>query len=135
MTTPEPTAPLETTRLPKDQLENYFDRFTRRFLLRESTTAIDVEVLSPDLGDQFEAERAHLFGITYDPRGDALDFEFQGGDHRIPKPKEVWVAEDRDGFVKAIEVVRDDGTREVARLARMTVAPSGSTPESEKGTP
>ena len=70
VTSPNPNDQLETTRVPSDQLKTYFDKFTRHFLLRESTNAVDVELLSPDLGDQFAAEgarevaRVHRLGIT-----------------------------------------------------------------------
>jgi len=126
--TPEnPKGELETKRVPNDQLKTYFDKFTRHFLLRESTNAVDVEVLAPDWGDQFAAEGAHLFGITYDPKENALEFEIEGGDHRVTRPKEVWTAEEFDGFVKAIEIVRDDGSREVARVNRLGITPASST--------
>jgi hypothetical protein len=126
--TPEnPRNELETKKIPNEQLKMYFDEFTRHFLLRESTNAVDVEVLAPDWGDQFAAEGSHLFGITYDPKDNALEFELEGGDHRVTKPKEVWTAEEFDGFVKAIEIVKDDGTREVARVNRLGIAPASST--------
>ena len=127
MTSPNPNDQLETTRVPNDQLKTYFDKFTRHFLLRESTDAVDVEILSLDSGDQFAAEGAHLYGITYDPKDNALEFEIEGGDHRVTKPKGVWTAEEFDGFVKAIEIVRDDGTREVARVNRLGITPAPST--------
>jgi hypothetical protein len=121
VTTEKSNPGLETKRVPNDQLQEYFARFTKHFLLRESTNAVDVEVLAPDWGDQFAAEGAHLFGITYDPKARSLEFELEGGDHRVLNPREVWTAEELDGFVKAIEVVRDDGTREVARVNRLGV--------------
>jgi hypothetical protein len=127
VTPQNPNPEVETTRVPTDQLQAYFDKFTKHFLTRESTNAVDVEVLSADLGEQFAIERAHLYGITYDPKDNALEFELEGGEHRIQKPKEVWTVEELDGFVKAIEVVRDDGTREVARVNRLGVAPAAST--------
>jgi hypothetical protein len=111
----------ETKKIPNDQLENYFATFTKHFLLRETTNAVDVEVLAPDWGDQFAAEGAHLFGITYDPKGKALEFELEAGTHRVLNPKEVWTTEEFDGFVKAIEIVREDGSREVARVNRLGV--------------
>src|ERR1700704_1489212 len=98
MTAPQ-NSDIETRRIPENQLEEYFTKFTKHFLLRDTTNRIDVEVLGADLGDQYEAENATIFGITYDP-------------------KEVWAAEESDGFIKAIEVVREDGTREVARVKR-----------------
>jgi hypothetical protein len=121
VTTPRQNDLLETKQIPLDQLEDYFNKFTRHFLLRESTNAVDVEVLAPDWGDQFAAEGAHLFGITYDPKDKSLEFELEGGDHRVLNPREVWTIEELDGFVKAVEVVREDGTREVARVNRLGV--------------
>ena len=133
MTSPNPKDQLETTRVPNDQLKTYFDKFTRHFLLRESTNAVDVEILSPDLGDQFAAEGAHLYGITYDPKDNSLEFELEGGDHRVTQPKEVWTAEELDGFIKAIEIVRDDGTREVARVHRLGITPAASANPGQSG--
>jgi hypothetical protein len=114
---------LETKKIPTDQLKEYFDKFTKHFLLHDSTTAVDVEVFAPDWGDAFAAEGAHLFGITYDPKEKALEFEVEAGDHRVSNPKEVWTAEEFDGFVKAIQIVREDGTREIARVNRLGVRP------------
>jgi hypothetical protein len=133
VTSPNPNDQLETTRVPNDQLKTYFDNFTRHFLMRESTNAVDVEILSPDTGDQFAAEGAHLYGITYDPKDNTLEFEIEGADHRVTKPKEVWTAEAFDGFVKAIEIVRDDGTREVARVNRLGIGPASSTTAERPG--
>src|SRR6266550_2981606 len=101
-----------TTKIPSHQLETYFDKFSKHFLLHESTNAVDVEVVAPDWGDQFEAEGGHLRGITYDRKDDAIEFELEGGDHRIFNPKEVWVVEEEDGFIKALEIVRPDDVRE-----------------------
>jgi hypothetical protein len=122
MTSPNQRSDTETRRVPTDQLEQCFTRFTRNFLIRDSTNSVDVEVLATDSGDQFEAEGAKIFGVTFDPKENAVEFELEGGDHRIINPKEVWIAEEPDGFIKAIEVVRDDGTREVARVKRGALA-------------
>ena len=124
MTPQSPDPQTATTRVPNDQLKTYFDKFTKHFLLRESTNAVDVEVLSTDWGDQLATRGAHLYGITYDPKDNALEFELEGGEHRIQEPKEVWTTEEFDGFVKAIEVVRDDGTREIARVNRLGINPA-----------
>jgi Family of unknown function (DUF5335) len=116
-----PTEELDTKRIPRDQLEAYFDAFTKHFLLHDSTNAVDVELVAPDWGDQFAAEGAHLYGITYDPKDDAIEFELEGGDHRIQHPLEVWVAEEVDTFIKAIQVVKEDGAREIARVNRLGI--------------
>jgi radical SAM superfamily enzyme with C-terminal helix-hairpin-helix motif len=114
---------LSTTKIPRDQLEAYFDKFTKHFLRNESTNAVDVEVLTPELGDQYEAEGAHLVGVTYDPKSNAVELALESGDHRVYRPVEVWTLEDSDGFVKAIEIVHKDGAREVVRVRRLGVRP------------
>jgi len=111
-------------RIPRERLAAYFDAFTKRFLRDGSPEAVDVEVLAPDLGDQFAVEGARLIGITYDPHDNALEFELESGDHRAFQPREVWVIEEPDGFLSTVEVVRDDGTRELVRVQRVGLRPA-----------
>ena len=112
---------MTTTKIPEERLQNYFDTFSKHFLVHESTNAADVEVLTSELGDQFEAEGARLFGISYDPHTRSIDIELEGDDHRVYNPSEVWVLEEEDGFLKAVEMVQPDGTREVVRIRRLGV--------------
>jgi hypothetical protein len=113
---------MTTTRIPEERLQSYFDSFSKHFLMQESTVATDVEVLTSELGDQFAAEGARLMGISYDPRSRSIDIEMEGDDHRVYNPSEVWVVEEEDGFLKVIEMVQTDGTREVVRIRRLGVA-------------
>lgn len=110
-----------TTQIPRERLEDFFNQFSRRFLIDGSPEAVDVEVLEPDWGAQYLAQGARLLGITYDPRTNALEFEIDSGDHRVYGPQEVWVLEEQDGFLSAIEVVRPDSTREVVSIRRVGV--------------
>jgi hypothetical protein len=108
-----------TTRIPPDKLQRYFDTFTKRFLLDDSPEAIDAEIIAPELGDQEAIEGAHLSGVSYDPREGTLEFALEDlGDHRIYHPREVWAVEEPDGFVSAVEIIRDDNTREVVTVRR-----------------
>jgi hypothetical protein len=110
-----------TTQLSPTTMADYFTRFTKRYLVNESTDVVDVEVLSPSLGDQVEAQGAHLLGITYEPKGNALELELDAGDVRTFKPKEVWVVEEDNGFLRALEIVREDDTREIIQVRRLGV--------------
>jgi len=105
-----------TKRIPADDWKDYFDGFSKRFLRNESPEAIDVEVLTADLGDQYAAEGERLVGISYDRKSDALEFAFEGGEHRILGPDEVWIVEEDSGFPSALEIVRRDGTREIVNI-------------------
>src|SRR5262245_2969093 len=107
-----------TTKIPQDRLAEYFEDFTKRLLRDGASEAVDVEVLSPDLGDQYVAEGARLMGITYDPKARSLELELDSGDHRIEEPKEVWAISENDGFVSSIEVVRKDQTKEIVKVHR-----------------
>ena len=75
-------------------------------------------ILAPDWGAQFETEGARLRGITYDSKDRAIEFELDSGEHRINHPREVWTVVEPDGFIKAIEVVRDDDAREIVQVKR-----------------
>lgn len=108
-----------TTQIPKDRLAEYFDAFTKRFLRDGSPEAVDVEVLEPDWGDQFPLQGARLIGITYTEATNTLEFELDSGDHRVNEPDEIWVIEEPDGFLDAIEVVLPDGSREVISVKRV----------------
>jgi hypothetical protein len=110
---------LETKQIPHDQLATYFDRFTKRFLRDGAPEAADVEVIEPTLGDQVAARGARLLGVTFDAGTNALEVELDSGDLRTYAPKAVWTVEEPDGFVSAIEVVRDDDTREVVSVKRV----------------
>jgi hypothetical protein len=107
----------ETKRIATDQLTRYFDDFSKRFLMGDSAESADVEILG-DLGDQPVASGVKLLGVDYDPHTNALELELESGDHRAFKPREVWAVEEPDGFISSLEVVRDDGQREVVTIRR-----------------
>jgi hypothetical protein len=100
-------------------MADYFAAFTQRYLANESTDVADLEVLSPTLGDQVGATGTHLLGITYEPKRNVLEVELESGDVRTFQPKEVWVVEEESGFLRAVEIVRDDDTRELIQVHRL----------------
>jgi Family of unknown function (DUF5335) len=107
-----------TFRIPTDQLAWYFDGLTKRFLRDATADAITVDLISPTVGDQVEMQGVGLKGITFDPRTNALEFALDDGTHRVYEPREVWIEEAPDDFPRSIQIVRHDGTREVAVLRR-----------------
>jgi hypothetical protein len=110
----------ETKQISPDRMQQYFDGFSKRFL-RNDSASVDVEVLGMDLGDQVESEGVRLIGITYEPRTRELEVELESGDLRSFKPKEVWAIEEDDGFISALEIVRDDDTKEIVRVRRQAI--------------
>jgi hypothetical protein len=108
----------ETKQLSPDRMQEYFDGFSKRFLRKGSTAVVDVEVLGIEIGDQVESEGERLIGITYEPRTRALEVELESAGLRAYRPKEVWAIEEDDGFIQALEIVRDDDTKEIVRVRR-----------------
>jgi len=97
----------------------YFDRFTKRYLRDDRPETARIELLSPALGDQVEAEAAvQLLGISYDPKSEALEALLENMDHLVFQPKEIWAVEEEGGFLPSIEIVRDDGTKEILTVRR-----------------
>ena len=109
----------ETKRIATDQLTRYFDAFSKRFLMGGAAESADVEVLD-DGGDRQLASGVKLLGVDYDPHTNALELELESGDHRAFNPREVWAVEEPDGFISALQVVRDDGAREIVNIRRST---------------
>lgn len=109
----------ETRRIPAAELTKYFDKFSRRFLMKGGSGAADIEVMGNEIGDQRVASGARLRGVDYDPHTNALEIALDSGDHRAYRPREVWAIEESDGFVSGLEIVRDDGTKEVVVIRRV----------------
>ena len=113
------------TRITPDRLAEYFDGLTKRFFRDGSPEAVDVEVISPDWGDQLATVGARLHGITYDPHTNALELALDSGDHRVYQPRSVWTIEEPDGFASTIEVERLDGSHEIISVKRVGLEPAG----------
>jgi hypothetical protein len=111
-----PSAPVETKQIPRDQWQTYFDQFTRQYLKDDEIKTATVEVLSPSVGDQFVTERARLLGLSYSPVRELFELDLEDMDPVVFEPTEIWVMEEESGFISNIEMVRSDGTNEVIYL-------------------
>src|SRR5262245_43708555 len=107
-----------TKKIPQKRWKSYFDEFTKKHLRDDRPESATIEVLTPQLGDQKEVEGVDLLGITYDPKSKALEVLVKNMDHLVFNPKEISAIEETDGFVSGVEVVRDDGTKEVLTIRR-----------------
>lgn len=109
-----------TKRIPEGGLAEYFDSFSRRFVMHGSPEAVDIELIGPDdIGDQVVASGARLLGIDYDRHTKALEVHLDSGDRRVYDAREVWTIEDPDGFISSMEIVIGDGTRHVLTIKRV----------------
>jgi hypothetical protein len=129
-------SPMASTRpLPRAEWRDYFERFTRAYLNDDQPGAATVEVMSPTLGDQFEVSSARLLGLDYDPKGANFEVLLEGLDHLIFQPKEIWILEGAAGFISTIEVVQEDGTKQIiyVRSSPLVVPRPDISPKSRGG--
>src|SRR4051812_48423830 len=89
-----------TVEVPRETWQQFFDDFSRQY----QGWAVEIEVLSSDMGDQRAAEGAPLQGISYDPRGSqAGDISIGVGDgdrfdsHLVHRPRAVRMAPTQPG--------------------------------------
>ena len=107
-----------TKQIPHNEWKGYFEGLTRSFQASDTLEMVTLEVLSPQLGDQIQAETMRLQGITYDPRSNALEVWLEDLDHLAYEPREIWVMEDEGGFVSAVEIKRANGESEILYIRR-----------------
>lgn len=104
---------MATRKLEKAQWESYFDGVSKNLKGVEG----QLEVVSEELGDQVEVEWAFVEGLSYDPKDDVFEIQFAEGKHNhlIQNPFEIYVEEEA-GTLKAVEVLKEDGTKFVLKL-------------------
>jgi hypothetical protein len=107
-----------TKQIPRSEWKSTFDRFTREHLADDRPETVTIEVVSPTLGDQFEAQAVRLEGLVYDPKSQTFEVVLEDMDHLVFQPTEIWVIEDDDGFLSTIELGRADGTKELLYVHR-----------------
>jgi hypothetical protein len=110
---------MTTHKLDKKQWRTFFDRIST---MLEGKRA-EIEIASLRLGDQIEAEWLPLLGITYDPMDDIVEVALEGLDHLIPKPREIYVEDDAEGIM-ALEIVDDDGEKQIVKLRDPVMLPA-----------
>lgn len=115
-----------TKKLPKDEWASYFDTFSKKFLRDLNPEDARIEVISPDIGAQEQVNHVRVQGITYDRKDNVFEIAVKHLDHLVYNPKEIWVEEEENGFVNTIEIVRDDGTREIIELKQVGIQPANS---------
>ena len=110
---------MATIRLDKPAWGSYADRMSKALL----GTPAEVEVASMNFGVQLAAAWIPLLGILYDPKNDMLAVSFEGLDHMVRHPQDIYVQED-GGQVQSIEVIGSDGTRHIIRLRQAIPMPA-----------
>ena len=97
--------------LDKDEWRPYFDRIARGLLGKRAA----IEIRSPQLSEEVEAEWLPLLGISYDPKSHVLEIAVERLKHLIAKPQQL-VVEENAGVLATLEVVDQHGLSHIVRL-------------------
>ncbi len=85
-------------------------------------TPAEVEVASMNFGVQLAAEWIPLLGILYDHKNDLLALSFEGLDHMVRHPQDIYIQEN-GGQLQSIEVIGNAGARHIIRLRQPVPLP------------
>ncbi len=104
-------------KLEKSEWEDYFNEFDKKY--REGLIPpkeVQIEIVNEEIGDQIETWWQPLIGLAYDPKDDEFEVAAERHDHLIHKPIEIYVDEDVNGVITAVEVIQADGTKHIIKL-------------------
>jgi hypothetical protein len=106
--------------VPKTEWRHFFDEMSK---LKLAGKWAEIELATPEVGDQIVAERVPVIGITYDSRDDLLDVALDRANRLIRHPQAIDVEEEPIGIV-SIAVLDDEGARHIIRLTEpLTLTP------------
>jgi Family of unknown function (DUF5335) len=114
---------MATRKLDKTEWHWFFDRISKGL----AGARAEIEVISPTLGNQIEAEWKPLIGITYDPKDGILEVAVDGLDHMIQKPRVIY-AEESGGLLTSLEVIDADKISHLIRLREGLFLPGPTMP-------
>lgn len=106
-----------TRRVAREEWERYFANCTARFTERGAPVLVTAELLSESVGDQIEARDARLQGFIFDPLDDRFEVAFDDREPLRFLPSEIWVIEDDRDLLTAVELVMDDGSKEIISIS------------------
>jgi hypothetical protein len=108
--------------VPKAEWRHFFDQMSKLELLGKWA---EIEVATPDLGDQIVGEKLPVIGITYDSKDDLLDVALDRANRLIRHPQTIDVEEGPGGIV-AVAVLDADDARHIIRLTQPWALPPTS---------
>lgn len=100
-------------KLNKDQWKEYFNGFSRKYLKDKKPEYVEIRVMNNEIGEQTETQWMPLKGLTYDDRSDIFEIQVDGLNRTINHPEEVYVDEDKSGWILSFEVTEKDGTKNI----------------------
>ena len=86
----------------------------------------EIEVVSLRLGDQVQAEWIPLIGIAYDRKNHLIEIALDNLDHLVTSPRELFVDYGVGESIAALEIIEEDGTRQIVKFKEALLLPAPS---------
>ena len=110
---------MTTRKLENRDWQRYFDGVAKRI----PSMRVGVSILGDDIGVQPEAQGSALIGISWDHNDQVLTVDTPNWSHRLERPVEIYVEEEA-GTLASIEVVGQDGTKQILQLQPLPSLPA-----------
>jgi len=91
-------------KLEEPEYEAYFDTLSKGL----KNQVAEIETMAVGIMDKEQTDYIPFYGISYDPSEKTISIICEYIDHRIKKPREVWVKNNETG-IAAIEITGGDG--------------------------
>jgi hypothetical protein len=98
--------------LDKRLWQRYFDQLSAAIGAQQ----LEIEIVGPHIGDQPQARRVALTGLSYDPRSDVFAVISEALEHNIRGPRRIHVDQELD-TVRSLEVVDAAGDHHILTLS------------------
>jgi hypothetical protein len=116
----------QTQELDKHELRVFFDKLSKD----AGAYDVTIEIVSPELGDQLEAEKLPLAYVAYDDKDDVVIVAVDGKDspdpvlrHMVEHPVRVVADTISEDTPWAIDVTASDDTQTIVTLHRRAALP------------
>jgi hypothetical protein len=111
---------MATMEIPKSEWLDFLDVFSRQ---HEGWLAT-LEIVTPEIGDQIEAQQYSFNGVSFDPKGtnrDSIDIELgvdpdRHVNHLVSRPAKVTLILGDTGAHEGLNIESEDGTKTILRF-------------------
>jgi len=110
---------MTTSKLDKSEWRAFFDGLSAVLGPKQ----VEIETVGLAIGDQVEAEWVPLRSVTYDPKGDTVDVAVEGLDHRIVKPREIYLEDELEGLL-TLAIVDAEGNEHILKFRDPLMLPA-----------
>lgn len=110
---------MTTRKLESSEWQRYFDEVAKHL----PAMRVGISIMGESIGVQPESEDSALVGISYDSKDQVFEVDASNISHRVPKPREIYVREEA-GRLSSIEVITEDGTKQVIELRPLPSLPA-----------